>query len=214
MIVTEEKPLEEILESLAPYRKILVVGCQGCFQPPRGMKEAEGYLRKLEAEGKVVRAATVARQCDHNIAATKLKEQLSDAEALLSLGCGVGVQVLSEVFPQLPVFPAQNTMFIGGEGWEGELLERCSACGDCVLDQTGGICPITRCAKSLFNGPCGGSEGGRCEIDPAIECAWYLIYNRLKALDRLGSLAEIWGTRDWSGAGFGGPRSIQPPREG
>ncbi|MFQ6090879.1 MAG: methylenetetrahydrofolate reductase C-terminal domain-containing protein, partial [Candidatus Bipolaricaulia bacterium] len=192
MVVTEEKSLEEILGFLAPYRRILVVGCQGCFQPPRGLKEAEDYRPKLEAQGKLVRAATVARQCDNNIVAAKLEEQLGDAEAILSLGCGVGVQVLSELFPQVPSFPAQNTMFIGGEGQGGEFLERCSACGDCVLDQTGGICPITMCAKSLFNGPCGGSEGGRCEVDPQIECAWYLICNRLMTLDRLESLAEIW----------------------
>jgi hypothetical protein len=213
VIVTKEKPLEEVLEFLSPYNRILVVGCQGCFQPPRGLKEAEGYLPKLEAEGKVVRAATVARQCDYRIASSKLGEQLGDAEAILSLGCGVGVQVLSEVFPQIPSFPAQNTMFIGGEGGQGELLEQCSACGDCVLDETGGICPITRCAKSLFNGPCGGSQGGRCEIDPELECAWHLICNRLEALGRLKSLDEIWSVRDWSNAGFGGPRSIRPAPE-
>lgn len=212
MIVIKGKPLEEILSFLEPYRKVLVVGCQGCFQPRRGMKEAEEYVPKLEAHGKIVRVAAVARQCDYNLAATapKLKEELGNTEAILSLGCGVGVQMLSEAFPQIPVLPAQNTMFIGGEGRDGELLEWCSACGNCVLHLTGGICPITRCAKSLLNGPCGGSEGGRCEIDPALECAWCLIYNRLKALGRLEPLEEVWEVRDWSAAGFGGPRSIRP----
>lgn len=212
MIVVEEKPVEEVLVFLAPYREVLVVGCQGCFQPRRGEKEAQDYLPQLEAHGKVARVGTVARQCDHNLAQTapKLKDRLGDVEAILSLGCGVGVQVLAEVFPDIPVFPAQNTLFIGGEGWEGERFEWCSACGDCLLHRTGGICPITRCAKSLLNGPCGGSEGGRCEVDPAIECAWCLIYERLKARDRLESLAEVWGVRDWSGAGFGGPRRVRP----
>lgn len=191
MIVTAEKPLEEVLRFLAPYHRILVLGCQGCFQPPRGLKEA--YLPKLGGVGKAARAATLARQCDSKVAA-KLGEQLGDAEAILSLGCGVGVQVLSEAFPQIPVFPAQNTMFIGGEGEGGEFIERCRACGDCLLDRTSGICPITRCSKSLLNGPCGGSQGGRCEVDPQLECAWHLIYERLKALGRLDSLAEIWGS--------------------
>ncbi|MGQ9602167.1 MAG: methylenetetrahydrofolate reductase C-terminal domain-containing protein [Candidatus Bipolaricaulia bacterium] len=207
MIVTAEKPLEEVLGFLASYRRILVLGCQGCFQPPRGLKEAEAYLPRLEAAGKAARAATLARQCDSKIVA-KLGEHLGEAEAILSLGCGVGVQVLSEAFPQVPVFPAQNTMFIGGEGEGGELLELCRACGDCLLDRTGGICPITRCPKSLLNGPCGGSQGGKCEVDPKLECAWHLIYERLRTLGRVGALAEIWGVRDWSGR----PASSSPAR--
>ncbi|MCR4403894.1 MAG: methylenetetrahydrofolate reductase C-terminal domain-containing protein [Candidatus Acetothermia bacterium] len=212
MIVTAEKPLEEVLAFLAPYQRILVLGCQGCFQPPRGLKEAEAYLPKLEATGKAARAATLARQCDAKLVAAKLGEQLSgplgDAEAVLSLACGVGVQMVSAAFPEVPVFPAQNTMFIGGEGAEGAFLEFCSGCGDCLLGRTGGICPITRCSKSLLNGPCGGSQEGRCEVDPSLECAWHLIYERLKALGRLDSLAEIWGVRDWSG----GPRVLRPAR--
>ncbi len=200
MIVTAEKPLEEVLAFLAPYRRILVLGCQGCFQPPRGLKEAETYLPKLEAAGKAPRAATLARQCDARIVA-KLADQLGDAEVILSLACGVGVQMVSAAFPRVPVFPAQNTMFIGGEGAGGEFLEFCSGCGDCVLDRTGGICPITRCSKSLLNGPCGGSQGGKCEVDPKLECAWHLIYERLKALGHLEALAEIWEIRDWSWSG-------------
>jgi hypothetical protein len=215
MIVTAEKPLEEVLSFLAPYRRILVLGCQGCFQPPRGLKEAEAYLPKLEAAGKAARAATLARQCEAKLVATKLGEQLGgtlgEVEAILSLACGVGVQMVSAAFPQVPVFPAQNTMFIGGEREEGELIEFCSGCGDCVLDRTGGICPITRCSKSLLNGPCGGSQGGRCEVDPSLECAWHLIYERLKALGRVEALAEIWGIRDWSSSGSRGPRAIRPP---
>lgn len=209
MIVTAEKPLEEVLAFLAPYRRVLVLGCQGCFQPPRGLKEAEGYLSRLEAAGKAARAATLPRQCDSKLVQAKLGEELGDAEAVLSLACGVGVQMVSAAFPRVPVFPAQNTMFIGGEGAEGAFLEFCSGCGDCVLDRTGGICPITRCSKSLLNGPCGGSQGGRCEVDPHLECAWHLIYERLKALGRVGALAEIWGVRDWSGSGSGGPRRIR-----
>jgi hypothetical protein len=211
VIVTEEKPLEEILHFLEPYRVILVVGCQGCFQPRRGVKEAERYIEKLEAHGKEVRVLGIARQCDRKLVelTPKLQEHLEEVDAILSLGCGVGVQLLAEAFPHIPVFPAQNTMFIGGEPRAGELLEWCSACGDCVLDRTAGICPITRCPKSLLNGPCGGSEGGRCEVDPEIECAWCLIYQRLKERGRLDLLEEIWDMRDWSGAGFGGPRTAQ-----
>jgi len=108
------------------------------------------------------------------------------------------VQTLAELFPELPVFPAQNTLFIGTEEREaGTLEERCAACGDCLLALTAGICPIARCAKGLLNGPCGGSQNGKCEVDPEKDCAWALIIERLEKAGRLHVLEEIRPPRNF-----------------
>jgi hypothetical protein len=120
-----------------------------------------------------------------------------DVEAVLTLACGLGPQTIAILYPELPVFPAQNTVFIGSEEREaGTLEERCAACGDCVLGLTGGICPVSRCAKSLLNGPCGGSQNGKCEIDPNKDCAWALIIERLEKLGRLQDLEAIQPPKD------------------
>ena len=192
MIVTTPKPLDEILDYISPYSNILIVGCDGCTQPPRGLREAKTLSQLLELGGKLrdknfaFKVTTVVKQCDSFLAASMLKPQIDDVEALLSLACGAGVQTLAELFPELPVFPTQNTHFIGVEEREGNILEeRCSACGDCILAETVGICPITRCAKGLLNGPCGGTNNGKCEVDPEKDCAWALIYQRLEAQGKL-----------------------------
>ncbi|MCJ2512405.1 MAG: methylenetetrahydrofolate reductase C-terminal domain-containing protein, partial [Candidatus Thermoplasmatota archaeon] len=110
------------------------------------------------------------------------------------------------------VFPGQNTMFMGSEEREmGTVSERCAACGNCILDQTAGICPIARCSKSLLNGPCGGSQDGKCEVDKELDCAWQLIHDRLKALGRLDQMDEIMPIKDWSTSTHGGTR--RTPKE-
>jgi hypothetical protein len=115
-----------------------------------------------------------------------------NAEAVLSLACGLGPQTIARLYPALPVFPAQNTVFLGAEEREeGNIEERCAACGDCILGLTGGICPIARCAKSLLNGPCGGSQNGKCEIGQDRDCAWALIIERLEKLGKLQNLEVI-----------------------
>ena len=204
MIVTTQKPLDEILDFLSPYVNILIAGCDGCTQPPRGLREAEtlGQLVKLGGglRGKnfEIKATTVAKQCDSYLAVTTLKPQTEDVEAILSLGCGVGVQTIAQVLPDLPVFPAQNTLFIGMESREeGIFEERCAACGDCILALTGGICPVARCAKGLLNGPCGGCNNGKCEVDPEKDCAWYLIIKRLEKMGRLDVLEQIHPPRNF-----------------
>ena len=193
MIITAQKPLDEILNSLSPYTNVLIAGCDGCTQPPRGLKEANILAQLLELAGKQkgkgfkFRMITVTKQCDSFLTATALKTEIEGIDALLSLGCGVGVQTITEVFPDSVVLPAQNTLFMGGESREeGILVERCAACGDCLLDKTGGICPVTRCAKGLLNGPCGGTRrGGKCEIDPEKDCAWVIIYLKLERQGKL-----------------------------
>jgi len=187
MIITTQKPLDEILDFISPYSNILVAGCDGCTQPPRGLREAKTLSQLLELGGKlrnknfVFKVTTVIKQCDSFLAAPILKPQMDNVAAVLSLACGAGVQTLAELFPELPVFPTQNTHFVGAEDRErGILEERCAGCGDCLLALTGGICPVTRCTKGLLNGACGGSKNGKCELDSEKDCAWILIYEQLK----------------------------------
>ena len=204
MIVTDQKPLDEILDFISPYNSILIAGCDGCTQPPRGLREARTLAQLLELGGKSrektfnLRATTLSKQCDSYLTLTQLEPQMEKMEAILSLACGLGVQTIAQVLPDFPVFPAQNTLFIGAEIREDSTIEeRCAACGDCLLALTGGVCPIARCAKSLLNGPCGGSQHGKCEIDPEKDCAWDLIIKRLEKLGRLSALDEIRPPRNF-----------------
>ena len=205
MIVTTQKPLDEILDYLSPYSSVLIAGCDGCTQPPRGLREARTLAQLLELGGKLrgkkfnFKVITLPKQCDSYLTFAPLQSQMKDMEAVLSLACGLGVQIIAQVLPDFPVVPAQNTLFIGAEIREDSILEeRCAACGDCLLALTGGICPIARCAKSLLNGPCGGSQHGKCEIDPEKDCAWDLIIKRLEKLGRLSALEEIHPPRNFA----------------
>ena len=209
MIVTAQKPLDEILDFISPYGNILVAGCDGCTQPPRGLREAQTLSQLLEIGGKlrskdfVFKTTTVAKQCDDYLAASILRPQMGGVEAVLSLACGIGVQTLAELFPELPVFPVQNTHFMGAEDREGGILEEmCAGCGECLLALTGGICPVARCAKGLVNGPCGGSKDGKCELNPEKDCAWCLIYERLKKQGKLQFLKEFRPPRDYQRSGW------------
>ncbi|MHA2067903.1 MAG: methylenetetrahydrofolate reductase C-terminal domain-containing protein [Candidatus Thorarchaeota archaeon] len=191
MIVVKLKPFTEIASMLGQYQSILVVGCDGCsgIYEVGGLKQAEilkqqlELARELRKGGKIrVKTVSIPRQCDVDIVANKLRREVAEQEAILSLGCGVGVQTLADIYDDKPVFPALDTMFIGMEDKsQGKLFERCKACGDCILAETGGICPITRCAKGLLNGPCGGTVNSKCEVyGYARDCAWILIWTRLK----------------------------------
>jgi hypothetical protein len=209
MIVTTQKPLDEILDFISSYANILIAGCDGCTQPPRGLREAKTLGQLLELGGKLrnkiftFKTTTVAKQCDNYLAASILKPQINGVEAVLSLACGIGVQTLAEVFPELPVFPTQNTHFMGAEEREAGILEvRCVGCGDCLLAVTDGICPVARCSKGLLNGACGGSKQGKCELAPERDCAWNLIYERLKKRAKLELLKEFRPPRDYQLSGW------------
>jgi len=215
MIVAEQKPLEEIKGLIADAHKVLIVGCGTCVTVcfAGGEKEA-GILAtslrmatKLDGHGKEVEHVTVQRQCEWEYI-DAIADQVGDVDMVLSIGCGIGVQALAERYPQAWVVPGLNTSFLGMPIEQGVWVERCAACGDCILGLTGGICPIARCAKQLLNGPCGGSQGGKCEISAETDCAWQLIYDRLKAQDRLHLLMEITPPKDWSTSRDGGPRKI------
>jgi ferredoxin len=215
MIVAEQKPLDEIKTLIGDAQKVLVVGCGTCVTVcfSGGSREAAilatslRMASKLGGNAKAVTDLTVQRQCEWEYL-DQIAEQVQDADVVLSLGCGIGVQAIAEHFPKTWVVPGLNTSFLGIPVEQGVWAERCAACGDCILGLTGGICPIARCSKSLLNGPCGGSEDGHCEISPDVDCAWQLIYDRLTSLGKQHVLLELQPPKNWRTARDGGPRRI------
>ena len=216
MIKAEQKPLEELLKVLEPYRKILLTGCGACVTVCHAGGEKEvGLLasalrmaRQKAGQPIEVLEATTARQCEPEFA-LELAETMEKVEAAVSIACGIGVQTLARHFAKSPVFPGVNTTFLGETTMHGVWEERCQACGNCILEKTGGVCPIARCAKQLLNGPCGGSSKGKCEIKRETDCAWQLIYDRLKALGQLQKLEEIIPAKRWGvESRDSGPRRI------
>ncbi len=204
MIKAEQKPIEEILRYLDPYNKILLSGCGACVTVCHagGEKEVEllasGLRMARQKMGKRIEIfeMTPARQCEPEFA-LEMSKTIEGVEAVLSIACGVGVQTLVSHFPKVPVFPGVNTNFLGETVAHGIWEERCQACGNCLLEKTGGICPIARCAKQLLNGPCGGISKGKCETRNDADCVWQLIYDRLKALNQLHKLNEIIPAKQW-----------------
>lgn len=215
MIVAEQKSLEEVKSLIGDAKKVLVVGCGTCVTVcfAGGSREAaimSSSLRmssKLNGDNKEITDVTIQRQCEWEYL-DQIAEQVKDVDVVLSLGCGIGVQAIAEHFPNTWVVPGLNTTFLGLPVEQGVWEERCAACGDCILGLTGGICPIARCSKSLLNGPCGGSEDGHCEIDPDVDCAWQLIYDRLNSLGKLHVLLELQPPKNWRTSRDGGPRKI------
>ena len=215
MIVAEKKPLEEIIEEVKDFRKILIAGCNECVTVcEAGGKKEVGILASalrmyFMNEGKKVDIdeVTLERQCDHEYL-EEIRGQADQYDVILSLACGVGVQFMAEKYFNLPVLPGVNTCFLGAAEERGVWSERCQACGQCILGKTAGICPISRCAKRLLNGPCGGSTKGKCELSKEIDCAWQLIIDRLKELGRLDEYEKIMPIKDWSTERAGGPRKV------
>ncbi|TET92491.1 MAG: hypothetical protein E3J28_05900 [Desulfobacteraceae bacterium] len=221
MITADRKPFEEIKESVKDYKKIMVLGCETCVAicQAGGEKEAEILASELRLafgnEGNKVEVndELVVRQCDDEFMADPaFLEKVKEADVILSIACGVGVQHACNFFNRtitdkpIRVIPGLNTTFMGANIDVGLWEERCLGCGDCVLEKTGGICPIARCAKSLLNGPCGGSSDGKCEINKELDCAWNLIIERLEALGDLERIKPVEMYKDWRSSYSGGPR--------
>jgi ferredoxin len=198
MIVAERKLFDQIWESVKGFNSLLVLGCGTCVAVCQAGGEKEAGLlaselrMKIRMEGKDIKIeeATIERQCDSEFF-DSIKDKAKNYDAILSMACGAGVQYSAEILEPIRVLPALNTRFIGVTEQEGTWAERCRACGNCVLADYGGICPMTICAKSLVNGPCGGSKNGKCEAGQDKDCAWVLIYNRLKKQNRLDSLKTL-----------------------
>ncbi len=216
MIKAEQKPVDELLRTLSPYNKVLLVGCGACVTVCHagGEKEVASLASGLRIARRMIGnpieilEATTARQCEPEFA-LEIAGMVEKVEVVLSIACGVGVQTLSRHFSRTPVLPGVNTTFMGETLSHGVWEERCQACGNCILEKTGGICPVARCAKQLFNGPCGGSSKGKCEIKRTTDCAWQLIYDRLKALGQLYRLEEIIPAKRWGvESRDSGPRRI------
>jgi ferredoxin len=215
MIVADKKPIEEIIEELGAHEKILILGCNECVTVcEAGGKKEVGILASalrmyfLNQERDVkIDEDTLQRQCDHEYL-EEIRDKVDQYDAIVSIACGVGVQFTAEKYFSTPVYPGVNTCFMGATEERGLWTERCQGCGQCILARTGGICPVSRCAKRVLNGPCGGSTDGKCEINKEIICAWQLIVERLKALDRMDDYEELSPLKDWSTDRAGGPRKV------
>lgn len=215
MIVADSKPLEEIIERVKDNRKILVAGCNECVTVCEvgGRKEVGVLASALrlyfanQGQDVAVGEITLERQCDREYVQSA-REDVEAHEVVVSLACGVGCQFMAEEYTTTPCLPGVNTNFMGGKVDRGIWAERCQGCGACVLADTGGICPVARCAKRILNGPCGGSTSGKCEISKEVDCAWQLIVDRLKALGRMEDYEKVTPIKDWSTDRAGGPRKV------
>jgi hypothetical protein len=215
MIVGEQKPIAEIKNLIETYDKILVLGCGTCVKTCFAGGEDEtavlaSALRlvfKKEKQDIAVSELTIERQCEDEFI-QEAAEAIGQNDCVLSLACGAGVQMVARRFGRTPVLPGVNTTFIGALEKQGLFTEECSGCGDCKLGLFGAVCPVTRCAKKLLNGPCGGSQNGKCEVNPDTDCAWQLIINRLETLGQLNNLRVYIPPSDWRSSTSGGPRTL------
>ncbi|MBU0673715.1 MAG: methylenetetrahydrofolate reductase C-terminal domain-containing protein [Proteobacteria bacterium] len=215
MIIAERKPVNEIVAMVRDAKRVLVLGCRGCVSvcSAGGEREVEilASLLRLGAqkEGRTLETieATLVRQCDREYI-EEIDKWDGSYDAIVSIACGVGVNFIANLRPMDKVYPGVNTSCFGGSTEQGVWTEQCAGCGNCILHLTSGLCPVARCAKSLMNGPCGGSVNGRCEIHKDVPCIWQSIHDRLNRIGSPGDFNRIAPIRDWSTAGHGGPRRI------
>ena len=216
MIVAEWKPIPELVKMLRGHENVLLVGCATCVAECAvgGEREVETLAPLLhmamQTDGNPlqIRTRTLERQCEWEFV-EELAEIVPEVDAILSVACGIGIQALAERFSELPVYPGVNTTSLAIREEPGLWVARCSACGDCVLDETYGLCPVARCAKSLMNGPCGGTrDNGKCEVDEEVDCVWNLIVERARARGKMQELMQLRKAKDWSNSSHGGPKRI------
>ena len=216
MHATIQKPLAEILEALGDGEKVMVVGCGNCAAKAKsgGEPETEAMVERLRAKGVTVtgwavppnggslcKLAAVRKLLDEDHG-----EESRSADSFLVLACGQGVHTVIDATDARSVHPGCDTIFGGETVTDDFITEYCSLCGECVLESTGGLCPITLCAKSLLNGPCGGAKDGKCEVYPERDCGWRLIFERLRELGREELMFEYRPPKNWLRAGS--PRSL------
>jgi ferredoxin len=216
VIFAEWKPLTELVEKLNSYDSVLVVGCATCVAEcaAGGEKEVETLAPLLRLAMKEqgydveIQTTTLEKQCEWEFV-EELAEAVTQVDAVLSLACGIGVQAMAERFEETPIYPGVNTSALTIREELGVWAARCAACGDCVLGETFGLCPVARCAKSLMNGPCGGTrQGGKCEIDENLDCVWNLIVERAEKRGELEALSKVRQTKNWSNGRHGGPKRV------
>jgi ferredoxin len=218
MIIAQQKPLLSITSMLESHRNVLVVGCRSCVaiclaggeKEVGVLSEALRLHSELQGKGWDIKEVTLERACEKEWVG-EMRVLIKDRDCAISLACGVGAQVIQEMYPQIRVLPGLDTSNMGAPEEQGVFLEKCGGCGECVLHLTGGICPVARCAKSMMNGPCGGSQDGKCEISPETPCAWDQIYHSLERLGRLDLMEVLIPPKDWRPSRSGGPRKILRP---
>jgi ferredoxin len=204
MIITQKRDRTNLLETIKEYNSFFLIGCSECATlcGTGGNPELQEMKELLESQGKKVTGTFVAKTgCQ--VLGTKVelkpsKEALAETECVLVMSCGAGTQSAVELFKDKPVYPTNDSLFLGNMSRMQMFDQRCSLCGECILEKTGGICPVTACPKGLLNGPCGGTNDGKCEVSPDIECAWVRIYNRLENINRLDDLKVINEPKNWS----------------
>jgi len=209
MIITRKKPIDDVLAMLGDVKRVALVGCANCAAACQtgGEKELKEMKALLEEKGFEVVGTVLPDECCHKMLVKKELKVLRDsgAEAVIGMACGDGVQTVADNV-LLPVYPSNDTLFLGQVERVGIFHEYCRMCGDCVLGSTGGICPITKCAKSLVNGPCGGQKNGKCEVNPENDCAWIKIYERLVATGQEHKLTQTRPDKGHAGTSY--PRHI------
>ena len=204
MIITQKRKAEELQENIKDYKSFFLVGCSECATlcGTGGETELTAMKETLEADGKKVTGKFVAKTgCQ--VLGTKvelkhMKDNIAEADCILVMSCGAGTQSAVELYPDKPVYPTNDSLFLGNMTRLQMFDERCSLCGECILDKTGGICPVTACPKGLLNGPCGGTNEGKCEVSSDIDCAWVRIYNRLNMINRLEDMKQIAKPKNWA----------------
>lgn len=197
MIVTKQKSLETILNYLKDSKNIFIVGCGECATVccTGGEEEIKDISKKLKDNGKNISGYKVIQEpCHIPLTAKEFRlqqKEIDDTDAFLVLSCGAGIQSVSEIIKDKDVYPGVDSLFVGTLRRLGNFTQFCSLCGNCVLGETFAVCPMTRCAKSLLNGPCGGVNNGKCEVDENTDCAWILIFERAKKLNQTEKLRSL-----------------------
>lgn len=201
MIVSKLKPWSEIETYLTVDNNIFILGCNGCAQSSGtgGAAQVAEMKYQVEASGKNVTGTSVVDfLCQETLVASRLRpraQQLEESDSIIVMTCGIGVQTVAAVAGKV-CHPACDTVYMGGARGEWPAGMRCQECGECVLDFTGGICPLSACSKALLSGACGGASNGKCELDREKPCGWETIFVRLKALGQLGKLGGFVPPKD------------------
>ena len=210
MIITQKKPIEEVMARVGDAKTVAIVGCNSCATACQtgGQPQIDELTKVLEAAGKKVVATTICDYCCMNLGVKSKMKAINAAnpDVVVCMSCGDGVQCVAKNANDKPVYPSNNTMYLGEAVRFGVWEESCRFCGQCVLGSTGAVCPITQCAKSLVNGPCGGQKNGKCEVNPENDCAWIKIYERLQANNQLEKLAQTREDKDYAAHAY--PRTI------
>ena len=203
MIITKQKDFNELLSSVGK-EPVFIIGCSECATMchtggEKEVLEMKGTLedKNITVTGWVILEPACHLQNDKRIL-RKYKDEVNKANKILVLACGNGIQTVSEIIENADVIAGNDTLFLGEIKRANEFEKRCNMCGDCIEDLFGGFCPVSRCPKSMLNGPCGGSIDGKCEVDSNIDCVWDLIYKRLKEKKQLQLLKIIQEPKDWS----------------